>query len=330
MAPVSTRTDRRRILVAGGAGLIGSAVVRVLEARGIEFLALDRRPGPAVRLAELADARVWRSEIERFGRPDAILLLAGVVGVARVLADPEAARRGNAAPLQALLEALECETDDALPRIVFASSSEVYLPANRPLREGDPVRDVAAEGRWAYAAAKVAGERDLLAARAWPEGQAPVLARFFNVVGPGQDSSQGMVLPNFIERASAGLPLLVHGDGEQVRTFAHVDEVARVLAEILIRDAFPGGPLNIGGAARSTVRDLASAVARAAGGGRIEHVDPCHAVHEAFEDVRWRVPDLTRLASLGLELPSMDLDGIVRDVLARHESATLACASPAS
>lgn len=330
MTPARLRSDRRRIVVAGAAGLIGSAVARALHARGVEFLALDRRPGLAVRIAELDDADVWRRELDRFGRPDAVLLLAGVVGVARVLADPEAARRGNAEPLAAMLTALAGVRDDDLPRVVFASSSEVYLPADRPLREDDPVREVSSTGRWAYAAAKVAGERALTAARAWPAGRAPVLARFFNVVGPGQESSQGMVLPNFVERARAGSALLVHGDGAQVRTFGHVDEVARVLVELLLRDSVPGGPLNVGGVARATVRELAEAVVRAAGGGRIEHVDPRRAVHATFEDVRWRVPDLERLVSLGIELPRMDLDGIVRDVLERHESASLACASPAS
>jgi len=330
MAPVSTTSDRRRVVVAGGSGLIGSAVVRVLDAKGIDFLALDRRPGPAIRLADLAASDAWRREFDQYGRPDAILLLAGVVGVARVLADPEAARRGTAEPLAAMLAALEGEPDAALPRIVFASSSEVYLPAHRPLREDDPLRGISSTGRWAYAAAKVAGERALTAARAWPNGRAPVLARFFNVVGPGQESSQGMVLPNFVERARAGLPLLVHGDGAQVRTFGHVDEVARVLTELLLCDDVPGGPLNVGGVARATVRELAEAVTRAAGGGTIEHVDPRRAVHSTFEDVRWRVPDLHRLASLGFELPTMDLDGIVRDVLERHEFASLACASPAS
>jgi hypothetical protein len=63
---------------------------------------------------------------------------------------------------------------------------------------------------------------------------------------------------------------------------------------------------------------------------RIEHVDPRRAVHPTFEDVRRRVPDLARLAALGVALPRMDLDAIVRDVVARHPVPGPSCASLAS
>lgn len=326
----STSPRPGRIVVAGGAGLIGAAVARRLAASGADPVVLDRRAGPGIRTADLTSARAWSRELGAAGPVDAVLLLAGVVGVARVLADPEAARRGNLAPVDALLEALSACADRDLPRVVYASSSEVYRPARRPLREDDPLRAPEDVGRWAYAAAKIAGERRLVAARRWPAGREPVLARFFNVVGPGQESAQGMVLPTFVERARAGLPLQVHGPGDQVRTLAHVDEVADVLFEILTRHDVPGGPLNVGGVARASVLDIARSVARAAGGARIEHVDPRRAVHPSFEDVDWRVPDLGRLASLGIRLPGAELDTIVRDVWARHAPADLACASPAS
>jgi UDP-glucose 4-epimerase len=331
-----------RIVVAGAAGLIGGGVVRALEARGIEYVGLDRRDAPGIRTAELEHVDAWRRELAAFGRVDAILMLAGVVGVARVLADPEAARRGNIAPVEALIQALSDRREADLPRIVFASSSEVYLPANRALREHDPVRAPNETGRWAYAAAKVAGERLLASARAWPAGREPVSVRFFNVVGPGQDSAQGMVLPTFVESARAGLALRVHGDGSDVRTLAHVDDVAPVLVELLTRESVPGGALNVGGSARASVLEIAQAVVRAAGGDQaggggqatsgvdIVHVDPRRAVHPTFEAVAWRVPDLARLASLGVRLPARDLDAIVRDVWERHEPANLACASPAS
>ncbi|MBL8862404.1 MAG: NAD-dependent epimerase/dehydratase family protein [Planctomycetes bacterium] len=320
----------RRFVIAGGAGLIGSATARALAGSAHEALVLDLRPAPGARVADLASEGAWRRELAAFGRPDAILLLAGVVGVARVLADPEAARRGNLAPVEALLGALADTSDADLPRIVYASSSEVYRPSFRPLREDDPVRGEDEQGRFAYAAAKIAGERRLAAARAWPAGRAPVLARFFNVVGPGQDSSQGMVLPTFVEHARARLPLVVHGDGLQVRTLAHVDEAARVLVELLERETLPGGPLNVGGSARATVLELARLVAGEAGGARIELADPRRVVGPAFQEVRWRVPDLARLEALCIEPPRMALEAIVRDVWERHVPVRRPCASHAS
>jgi UDP-glucose 4-epimerase len=206
------------------------------------------------------------------------------------------------------------------------------------LREDDPVRDPSEGGRWAYAAAKVAAERRLAAALAWPSGREPVLLRFFNVVGPGQASDQGMVLPSFVERARAGLPIRVHGDGTQVRTLAHVDEIARVLVELIAHPRLPGGPINVGGAARASMLELAQLVARLASpAARIEHVDPRVAVHAGFEDVAWREPDLSRLRALGIVPPARDLESIVRDVWQRHPHLPLrepdgepGCASPAS
>ncbi len=317
--------------------MIGRASVAALARAGAQVLVLDRRAAPGVRVAELGDEQVWRRELAAFGRADAILLLAGVVGVTRVLADPELVRAGNVAPVEALIAALSDTPVDERPRVFFASSSEVYLPAWRPLREDDPVRDPSEGGRWAYAAAKVASERRLATALEWKSGREPVLLRFFNVVGPGQESSQGMVLPTFIERARAGLPIRVHGDGRQVRTLAHVDEVARVLVELIAHRTLPGGPLNVGGAARASVLELARLVAALSSSlapphsvARIEHVDPRVAVHAGFEDVAWREPDLTRLCALGIAPPARDLVSIVRDVWQRHPSGEPGCASPAS
>lgn len=313
--------------------MIGRAAATELARAGARCLALDRRAAPGVRIAELGDAEVWQRELAAFGRVDAILLLAGVVGVTRVLEDPERVRAGNAAPVEALIAALRATPVGERPRVFFASSSEVYLPARRPLREDDPVREPTEGGRWAYAAAKVAAERRLATALEWPRGREPVLLRFFNVVGPGQESGQGMVLPTFVERARAGLPIRVHGDGRQVRTLAHVDEVARVLRELLAHRDLPGGPLNVGGAARASVLDLAqlvAALAPVASPVKIEHVDPRVAVHKGFEDVAWREPDLTRLRALGIDPPARDLESIVRDVWRRHPSGEPGCASPAS
>jgi nucleoside-diphosphate-sugar epimerase len=195
------------------------------------------------------------------------------------------------------------------------------------LREDDALRSEEDGGRWAYAAAKVACERMIDAA-----GMGSVHLRFFNVVGPGQDSAGGMVLPTFVEHALAGLPIPVHGDGRSVRTFAHVDEVARTLCELVERDV-PGGALNVGGRARASVMELAECVLALSGSrAGIVRVDPRRVVGPAFEDVAWREPDLSRLSGLGVYVPSLSLEAIVADTLERHERMRRrgACVSRAS
>ena len=147
-----------------------------------------------------------------------------------------------------LIDALRLIPDEGRPRLLAASSSEVYADANVALEECSPLRSERGAGRWAYAASKVRAERLLDEARAlWPRGAGPVHLRFFNVVGPGQDAGAGFVMPRFVEAAREGLPLHVYGDGGSTRTYAHVDEVADTLSRLASHPALPEGPLNVGG-----------------------------------------------------------------------------------
>lgn len=312
------RGSAPRVVVSGGAGFIGAAFARACLAEGCEVLVLDDLSSGAVerlpqdprlelRLADAGDVAVWRAALERPAR--AVVHLASVVGVERVLADPERCRASNLRGFEALAQALaERGVQDG---VWAASTSEVYAENAAPLGERSPLRSET-DGRHAYSASKLAGERLLAQATA---GRATAL-RFFNVVGPGQSSGQGMLLPRLVERARQGLPLPVHGDGSCVRTFAHVDEVARCLAWLVLRSdqSRLGGPLNVGGAAVSSVLDIAAEVARCAG---LERPRLVH-LPERESEVRRRVPDLARLSASGAPLPRAPLRTIVEDAWLRH------------
>ncbi len=327
MSP-STRTQppADAVWITGGAGFIGSALARALASKGRPVVVLDdESSGSFERLAGVAGVR--RVRVSSTIAPLAadvghVVHLAARVGVGPVVRDPEACRDHNVAATRALVAVLRGVPAEERPRLFAASSSEVYLPSSRPLRESDPLRSTTDRGRWAYAAAKVACERMLDDARLGRDGDdehAPVHLRFFNVVGPGQDSAHGMVLPTFVEHALAGLPIPVHGDGRSVRTFAHVDDVAETLCALVGHAHLPGGPLNIGGTARASVMEVAECVlALSQSRAGIVHVDPRRTVGPAFEDVAWREPELSRLASLGVPVPSRSLESIVGDMLARH------------
>jgi len=127
-----------------------------------------------------------------------------------------------------------------------------------------------------------------------------------------------MVLPTFVEQARAGRPLTVFGDGAQVRTFAHVDDVAADLVRLTSMAEVPAGPLNLGGCARATVTELAALVAAQVPGTRLETADPAREVSSRFEEVRSREPDLGRARALGLACACRELSEIVADTLARH------------
>ncbi len=345
-----------RLLISGVAGLIGSRLARELLAAGWEVLGIDDFSGgwkerlpshDCFRFVELdmtepgALGDLLRREIQVGGPFEAFVHLAARVGVRSVLRDPEGCRDSNLNGVGALTEALSSLADTDRPRVYAASTSEVYREARRPLHEGDATRSTAGEGRWAYAGSKLRGEQLLdEACASWTASKRPIHLRFFNVVGPGQDAASGMVLANFVEQALAGQDIRVHGDGSQVRTFAHVNEVARSLAEIVVQGNCPAGPLNLGGVALTEIGDLARCVLRLSGStSTIMNTNPLEDCGSNFEPIHYREPDLGRLASFGVHLPQMSLEDIVLDSLQKHsllskpsqrDPRSSMCVSPAS
>ena len=140
--------------------------------------------------------------------------------------------------------------------------------------------------------------------------------RFFNVVGPRQSGAYGMVLPRFVDAALAGQPLVVHDDGRQVRCFAHVREVVSAVVQLMESPAAAGHVYNIGSDQPVTILELAQRVVALAGSNSpIEFQSYAQAYDQDFEDIRHRVPDLTRLKQTIGFAPRGDLDAIVRDVI---------------
>lgn len=333
-SPTQSDASVRTALITGAAGFIGSALCRELRAGGWSVLALDDLSsgwlerldeGPALEFAR-GDVRDTSILEPLLARADLVVHLAARVGVRRILAAPAACARENVQGVEALLAAASALPAQRRPRILCASSSEVYADSASPLSEGAALREFAADGRYAYAASKRRGEELLDASGLWPRERAPVHLRFFNVVGPGQDASSGMVLPRFLEQAARHEPLQVFGDGRQLRTFAHVDDVACILAGLCERacaqDAagtLPGGALNVGGRAVADVETLARLVLEVSGSrGGLRHVDPRDEFGREFREVRARRADLARLEASCGPIRARSLEAIVRDAWARH------------
>ena len=137
--------------------------------------------------------------------------------------------------------------------------------------------------------------------------------------GAVEEGSDGFVAADG-RQGFGGRSLTVHGDGGQVRCFAHVDDVAADLVRLVAMDDAPAGALNLGGVARATVAELAATVAAAVGSdpGRVRSTDPLQSVSTRFEEVLQREPDLGRARSLGLGQARRDLTSIVADTVRRH------------
>jgi UDP-glucose 4-epimerase len=311
-------------LVTGGAGFIGSHLVEALLGLGRRVLVLDdlstgRREGIAHLLHHRHLRFVHGSAMnEECLRPlleqaDEIYHLAAVVGVRLVMEEPQRTVTTNLRPVELLLDYL---AEHPKP-LLLASTSEVYgKNPKMPLSEDDDlILGPTTRSRWAYAGSKALDEY-LALAQYQRTGLPVVIGRFFNVVGPGQIGSYGMVLPRFIDQALAGGPLEVHGDGSQVRCFAHVADVVPAILALMANPRARGKVFNIGTDEAVSIRELAERVVARLGPGLAIKYLPYHDVYPpGFEDIVRRIPDLGRIRStIGYE-PRYDLDDILDDVI---------------
>ncbi|MEM7309216.1 MAG: NAD-dependent epimerase/dehydratase family protein [Planctomycetota bacterium] len=321
------------LLVTGGAGFLGSHLAERLLAEGVRVLALDdlstgvranvaaleERPDFELTVASAMDAEV----VERLvGQVDGVVHLAAAVGVKRIVDRPVSTIVTN---VEATRVVLEAAAERGVP-VLLASTSEVYGKSDAvPFREdADVSLGATTRSRWSYACSKALDEWLALAYRR--ERGVPVrICRFFNVVGPRQVGRYGMVLPSFARQALRGEPLTVYGDGRQSRCFAHVHDVVDAVVRLLRCPAAEGEVVNVGSDVETTILALAERVRDAAGSSaEIMLVPYEEAYAEGFEDMRRRVPDLSKLRELvGFE-PRTSLDEIVADVLASQREALAA------
>ncbi|HEX2164917.1 MAG TPA: NAD-dependent epimerase/dehydratase family protein [Thermoanaerobaculia bacterium] len=291
-----------RCLVTGGAGFIGSNLVRALLAEGASVTVLDDlSTGSRSHLPEdprltfvAADLR-HEPLAERVRGHHYVFHLAAQVGNLKSILAPEADATANVVGTVRLLHAC---AEAGVRKLVYSSSSAIFGEARSlPIAEDHP-QDPASF----YALSKLTGERYALLARAlW--GLPAVALRYFNVFGlPMEDSEYTGVISIFLRRLARREPLIVYGDGEQFRDFVHVEDV--VQANLLAAaGAEPGAVYNVGTGVRTSVRDLAEAVQRVAG----LRVGVRHEPARSGE-VAQSVADVTRIrAELGYR-PRRDLE----------------------
>jgi nucleoside-diphosphate-sugar epimerase len=252
------------VLVSGGAGFIGSSLVRSLAGDGHSVRVLDDfSTGRPENLEGVAgDVEVLEGDVrdpaavaKAVTGAEVVYHLAALPSVARSVADPRASHEVNVdGTLNLLLAAVDAE----VRRLVYASSSSVYgdTPV-LPKHEDMPVSP-----RSPYAAAKLAGEAYCRSfARVYP--LETVCLRFFNVFGPRQDpaSQYAAVVPRFVTRMLAGRPAEGNSDGGQTRDFTFVDNAVHAcrLAAAAGPEAV-GEAMNVGCGDRISVLDLVGLV----------------------------------------------------------------------
>jgi nucleoside-diphosphate-sugar epimerase len=313
-----------KALVTGGAGFIGSHLCEALVGEGHEVIVIDDlSTGQVGNLAAVVDSpalHVYRTSIlddERvpdiIDEVDVVYHLAAAVGVQLILERPVESIETN---ILGTGRILRCAVKGQ-KKVIIASTSEVYGKNDEvPLREDDDsVLGPTSKNRWSYACSKAIDEF-LGLAYYRDKGVPVVIVRYFNTIGPRQTGRYGMVVPRFVQQALAGEPISVFGDGNQSRSFTDVADAVRATLALSRHPAAPGTVFNVGSGHEITINDLARRVkALTASPSDIVHVPYENVYSEGFEDLRRRVPDITRLRELTGFVPRYDLDATLERVI---------------
>ncbi|MFE1077089.1 NAD-dependent epimerase/dehydratase family protein [Nocardiopsis alba] len=268
-----------RVLVTGGAGFIGGHVARRLADLGADVTVLDslRAYGfdSAKRFGVDEVAKVIEGDVTDpettfplVAAADVVVHAAAVADVAACAEEPEL----DFSSMRATQTVLEAARNHAPDRLVLTSSAQVY--GARPVNGGRFSEDDApGEPGTLYANSKRWGEAQAgLYAESF--GLPVTTLRYFSVYGPHQvpkPGSHSWAAALFSVRALRGLPLVVHGDGAQVRDQVNVHDVARATVEALFTSEAIGATINVGTGRATSIMELARAVARVVPGTRITY-----------------------------------------------------------
>ena len=317
-----------KILITGWAGFIGSHLAdRLLEMGEEVFVIDDLSTGSLRNVEHLEENRGLHLVVdtilneavmnELVFKCDQVYHLAAAVGVKLIMNHPVETLETNVKGTEMVLKL----SNRHKKRVLVASSSEVYGKVMDGdncylLREDtDRLMGSTTKRRWAYACSKALDE--FLALAYFEEKKLPVIiARLFNTVGPRQTGKYGMVIPNCVQKALLGKPIIVYGDGSQSRTFTHVSDVVEALIGLMAEPKAVGQIFNVGGTEEVTIKDLAVMVKEMAGStSEIEYIPYERAFGPGYEDMQRRCPDSQKIKELiGFE-PKIDLRAIIQSVI---------------
>jgi len=287
-----------RVLVTGGAGTIGSAVVRrLLDEPGLDVRVSDQRPAPdwmreacEVHEGDLRDLDEARGATA--GCALSVHLAAIVGGIGNFHKLPHTLLEVNNALYNAVMRAA---LEEQVERLVYVSSSMVFERATTfPTRESDLLSTPTPVS--AYGFSKLSGEVYCRALHA-EHGLPFTICRPFNAYGPGElpDDEPGIAhaVPDLINKVLAGQrPLQIFGSGDQTRTLTHVDDIADGVVTAMTHPAGENEDFNVSASEELTVAEIARVVWKACG----EHLDAFELEHlPSFEvDVQRRWPSVEK------------------------------------
>jgi UDP-glucose 4-epimerase len=300
-----------RFLVTGGAGFIGSNLVRRIledgnEARVLDNLSTGRRENleeveAAVDLV-VGDLRDPETVTRAVAGVDYVLHQGALPSVQRSVEDPRTTHEVNSV---GTLNVLIAARDAGVKRVVFAGSSSVYGDGEElPKHEGMLPAPISG-----YAISKIEGEYQC---RVFHHlyGLETVTLRYFNVFGPRQDPSSqySAVIPRFITALLSDTAPTIYGDGTQARDFSYIDNVVEANMLACTAPGAPGHAMNIACGAMASLLELAALLRGITG----VDIEPAHEAPRSG-DVRYSLAAIEKAKELLGYEPLVDLrDGLVK------------------
>lgn len=301
------------VLVTGGAGFIGSHVVRFLlqqnqQVRIFDNLSTGKLENiePVLDRVDLCEGDIRDPEAveDAMASVDVVIHLAALVSVVQSLAEPLLTNEIN---INGTLNVLEAARNMGVKRFVFASSAAVYgdvgiipTPENAPTAPLSP-----------YGLTKLMGEQ-YCAFYSNHYGLKSVALRFFNAYGPRQDpnSPYAAAVPIFMERLRHGQSITIYGDGEQSRDFVYVGDIARALWTAATAPGIAGEVFNVAYGQAITVNSLVQHMGVALG----IQVDPIHAPARPGE-IRTSFANVEKFARRAGFRANVDLQAGLRHII---------------
>lgn len=288
----------QKILVTGGAGNVGGALVDYLVREPNNFVVVldNLETGNVQKLPTTLphhNFKFIKGDVNQYSDISAVMLsysfdyvfhYAALVGVQRTLANPIKVLND----IQGFKNVLDLAKNTGVKRVFFSSSSEVYgEPVESPQNEATTPLN----SRLPYAVVKNVGEAFF---RSYQKeyGLDFTLFRFFNTYGPKQ--STDFVVPRFINLALQNKPITIYGDGSQTRTFCYIDDNIEATTNALYQNQFVNDVLNVGSDIETSVLELARLIIDITKSkSEIQHLP---ALEEG--DMTRRKPDITKMRQL--------------------------------
>ena len=314
----------KKVIITGGAGFIGTSLVKALLDNDIEKILIidDLSTGSKSNLDNLlSNKRIEfiESRIEDidnindlFKDYDFCYHLAAGVGVQYIMDNLSESLLTNILATHKVLEACQA---NSLP-VLLTSTSEVYGVAEDKVwtEETKSLIGPTTKLRWSYAASKMIDE--FIALSLFKEGKvSPIVVRLFNIIGPNQLSKYGMVVPRFIEAAINDEDILIHGDGSQSRSFTWVEDVVTYLIKLAELKAY-GEIFNIGQTEEISIKELAELIIeKSNSNSNIIFKSHEEIFGNSFEDPKRRTPGIEKIIEFTGIKPSKNIEFMIENII---------------